>query len=89
MTTITIDRSAGEKLRGLTEPVRVCDEQGVLLGEFRPTGVGIEPPDLEEPGVGGSGERAAVLRGLIERMRRAAVSPAGFPITRDELHERG
>ena len=36
MTVITIDRSTGDKLRGLSEPVQLRDEGGSLLGEFWP-----------------------------------------------------
>ena len=37
MTVITIDRSTGDKLRGLTGPVQIRDERGEVLGEFTPT----------------------------------------------------
>ncbi|MBA3315296.1 MAG: hypothetical protein M3552_10590 [Planctomycetota bacterium] len=40
MTVITIDRSTGDKLRGVNEPVQLRDERGEVLGEFRPAVLG-------------------------------------------------
>lgn len=36
MTVITIDRSTGDKLRGLLGPATLVDDRGVFVGEFLP-----------------------------------------------------
>lgn len=49
MTTVTIDRSTGDKLRGITGPVELRDERGTLLGEFRPVRTGSDYVGLDSP----------------------------------------
>jgi hypothetical protein len=44
---------------------------------------GLEPPQLEDPA-----DRQAALQQMIERMKQSSVSPAAFPVSREELHER-
>lgn len=36
MTTIPVNSSMVEQLRNLAGPVQLCDEHGIVLGEFRP-----------------------------------------------------
>lgn len=38
MTNIVVHSDLIEKLANLTHPVQLCDEQGRVLGEFRPAG---------------------------------------------------
>jgi hypothetical protein len=47
MSRLTVDSATVAKLRGLSEPVDLCDEQGHVVGHFVPYGGGIPSAALE------------------------------------------
>lgn len=49
MTQITIDIQTGEKLRGLSEPVELIDENGQVIGTFQPALMPPYDPTLIPP----------------------------------------
>jgi hypothetical protein len=85
MTAVTVDQKTVEKLQAPGGPVQVRDERGVVVGEFRPTQAAFSPhgaaPDPPPA-------RPKAFDEMIERMRRSAVSPAAFPIRREDLYDR-
>ena len=85
MTAVTVDQTTIEKLRAPGGPVQVRDEQGVVVGEFRPADTPHTSGDLNAEG---PPARPKAFEEMIERMRRSVVSPAAFPIRRDDLHDR-